>query len=310
MELTPKQKRKLLTTQSFLEKGDLALLEKVLEFQDEIEDKKEEVNSVLEKALSDLSEVAQNLQDGKDGKDGRDGRDGRDGVDGKNGKDGKDGRNGIDGFTPIKGIDYLTDDDIQGIALDVMSQLPEDKEETGEDLINKINNVKSDTKIDASHIKNLPEVTQTIVREQMHVGGFETPIKAGTGTTVTKDAFGAYVVSATATGGGHTIQDEGSNLTQRTKLNFVGAGVTVTDDSGNDATIVTISTSAGAGYQSVTGGSVDGSNAVFTWASAPNAIMVDGVMLRKVASDGTVNWTGTTTTTLSVAPNFDIAGIA
>jgi hypothetical protein len=42
------------------------------------------------------------------------------------------------------------------------------------------------------------------------------------------------------TGGGHTIQDEGTSLTQRTKLNFVGAGVTATDDAGNDATVVTI----------------------------------------------------------------------
>lgn len=41
-------------------------------------------------------------------------------------------------------------------------------------------------------------------------------------------------------GGGHVIEDEGTPLTQRTKLNFVGAGVTVTDDSGDDATVVTI----------------------------------------------------------------------
>lgn len=41
-------------------------------------------------------------------------------------------------------------------------------------------------------------------------------------------------------GGGHTIEDEGTPLTQRTKLNFVGTGVTVTDDSGDDATVVTI----------------------------------------------------------------------
>lgn len=41
-------------------------------------------------------------------------------------------------------------------------------------------------------------------------------------------------------GGGHTIEDEGTPLTQRTKLNFVGAGVTVTDDSGDDASVVTI----------------------------------------------------------------------
>mgnify|MGYP001214256829 CR=1 FL=1 len=44
---------------------------------------------------------------------------------------------------------------------------------------------------------------------------------------------------------GHTIQDEGSNLTARTYLNFVGAGVTVTDDSGNDTTRVTISAGSG-----------------------------------------------------------------
>ena len=51
-------------------------------------------------------------------------------------------------------------------------------------------------------------------------------------------------------GGGHTIEDEGTPLTQRTKLNFVGAGVTVTDDAGDDATVVTIPT----------GGAVDSVN--------------------------------------------------
>jgi len=43
------------------------------------------------------------------------------------------------------------------------------------------------------------------------------------------------------TGGGHTIQDEGTPLTQRANINFVGANVNVTDDAGNDATVVTIS---------------------------------------------------------------------
>lgn len=43
------------------------------------------------------------------------------------------------------------------------------------------------------------------------------------------------------TGGGHTIQDEGTPLAQRANLNFVGAGVTVTDGgAGPDSTIVTI----------------------------------------------------------------------
>lgn len=41
---------------------------------------------------------------------------------------------------------------------------------------------------------------------------------------------------------GHTIQDEGTPLTNRANLNFVGTDVTVTDDSGNSATVVTITT--------------------------------------------------------------------
>jgi hypothetical protein len=51
-----------------------------------------------------------------------------------------------------------------------------------------------------------------------------------------KDA-GWVVASA---GSGHTIQDEGVSRTQRTKLNFIGDGVTVTDNSGADSTDVTI----------------------------------------------------------------------
>ena len=56
-------------------------------------------------------------------------------------------------------------------------------------------------------------------------------------------------------------------------------------------------------------GNVDGVNTVFAFAVAPQLIVVDqGRTMQKVSSDGTVNWTGTTTVTLSVAPNFDIYG--
>lgn len=52
--------------------------------------------------------------------------------------------------------------------------------------------------------------------------------------------------TATSAGGGHTIQDEGTPLTSRSNLNFVGAGVTVTDGgAGPDSTIVTIGGGAG-----------------------------------------------------------------
>jgi hypothetical protein len=42
-------------------------------------------------------------------------------------------------------------------------------------------------------------------------------------------------------GGGHTIQEEGSDLTQRTNLNFISTNLTAADDAGNDATTVTLS---------------------------------------------------------------------
>jgi hypothetical protein len=57
-------------------------------------------------------------------------------------------------------------------------------------------------------------------------------------------------------------------------------------------------------------GTVNGSNTVFTFAYAPQIIVVDGgKFMQQTSSDGTVNWTGTTTITLTVAPNFDIFGI-
>jgi hypothetical protein len=58
---------------------------------------------------------------------------------------------------------------------------------------------------------------------------------------------------------GHTIQDEGVDLTQRAYLNFVGAGVTATDDPVNDATIVTIN-------QGITGSGT--TDRVVRWTSA------------------------------------------
>jgi hypothetical protein len=56
---------------------------------------------------------------------------------------------------------------------------------------------------------------------------------------------------APGAGGGHTIEDEGTPLTARTYLDFAGAGVTVTDVSGSDKTLVTIPSGAGAALGSV-----------------------------------------------------------
>ncbi len=69
------------------------------------------------------------------------------------------------------------------------------------------------------------------------------------------------------------------------------------------------SSSSSSGYQVPTG-TVNGVNTIFIFATAPNSIVVDGISMRQTSTDGTVNWTGTTTITLSVAPNFDIYGVS
>lgn len=63
-----------------------------------------------------------------------------------------------------------------------------------------------------------------------------------------RDTGAAWEDCEPAAGAGHTIQDEGTPLTARANLNFVGAGVVATDDVGNDATVVTISASGGGDF--------------------------------------------------------------
>ena len=67
------------------------------------------------------------------------------------------------------------------------------------------------------------------------------------GQVLTSDGSGgAAWEEATGGAGGHIIEDEGTPLTERANLNFVGEGVTVTDDAVNDRTIVTVP-----GYQHI-----------------------------------------------------------
>lgn len=80
------------------------------------------------------------------------------------------------------------------------------------------------------------------------VGGFSDPfislqvgVDPDNGDCLTTDGTDSTWDTCSGSGGGHEIQDEGVAETQRAALNFVGAGVSVADDSGNDATVVTIS---------------------------------------------------------------------
>ena len=117
-----------------------------------------------------------------------------------------------------------------------------------------------------------------------------------------------------ATGGGTsiTLQTNGTPNGSQTLLNLVsGTGITLTDNGSGSVTITSTGGGSSPGYQQKTSGAVDGSNTTFTWATAPNSIVVDqGRTMQKISSDGTVNWTGTITTTLTIPPMFDIFAIA
>ncbi len=153
--------------------------------------------------------------------------------------------------------------------------MPEIPVETGSSIVDKINaldpNVNED-KIGVDHIKGLVNELDDLRFRISNSSGSRGGIGGGGVSQVYHD---------------DTLSGAG---TQASPLTVVGGG------------------SGAAGYQAPTG-TVNGSNAVFVFATAPNAVSVDGVCLRKTASDTTVNWTGTTTITLTVAPNFDIFGL-
>lgn len=93
-------------------------------------------------------------------------------------------------------------------------------------------------------------------------------------------------------------------------LSTVAHDATLTGN-GTASSPLSVVSGGSSGYQQPTSGVVDGTNVTFQWAIAPKVIVVDqGRTMQQVSSDTNVNWTGTTTTILQVAPNFDIYAIA
>jgi|SRR6185312_8804348 len=78
--------------------------------------------------------------------------------------------------------------------------------------------------------------------------------------------------------------------------------------SGTPSDPLTVVGGTGTGYQKPLTGSLN--QATFTWTTAPNVIVVDNIPRQKVQSDGTINWTGTTTTILNIWPTYDIYATA
>lgn len=97
--------------------------------------------------------------------------------------------------------------------------------------------------------------------------------------------------------------------TRYADINFATSGITMVASNDNVNKVTDIAVTASSGAAAPTSGAVNGVNQTFVFTNAPSILFVDGVAKQKVSSDSTVNWTGTTTVVLSIAPNFDIFGI-
>lgn len=110
-----------------------------------------------------------------------------------------------------------------------------------------------------------------------------------------------------------SLQKRMEEFERFTKGNFdVRIGVSKTELKALQNRVTTLESSSSSGGLSLltATGTVDGSNTSFTFATAPSIIVVDqGRMMQQVSSDGTVNWTGTTSVSLTVAPQNDVYGL-
>lgn len=107
---------------------------------------------------------------------------------------------------------------------------------------------------------------------------------SGSGGAGTKVLYDDQTYKIPSGGGAaHTIEDETTPLTTRSKLSFQGAGVTATDDSGNDRTVVTIPGGSGGGLGAYiliedqrASGTASGSLASGAWRTRPiNTVVHD-----------------------------------
>lgn len=202
---------------------------------------------------------------------------------------------GEKGDTPIAGVHYpIPKDgvsvDHEKVVQDVLAKIPQPKD--GKDAViddKLIARIAKLTKGKDGKAPTLDEVVKHI-KENLtveHIPGLKREIDLVHNQLAGK----IYGKDTLIRGGGDTVE--------------AGTNITITKVNGKSR----ISSSGGGGILTPTG-AVDGSNTVFVFASTPSIITVDnGRAMQKVSSDGTVNWTGTTTVTLTVAPTFDIFGM-
>jgi hypothetical protein len=169
----------------------------------------------------DIGEKGEQGIEGKVGKQGVKGEKGAKGEKGDNGKDGINGSNGLNG--------------------------KDGSPDTGKDIVQKIEQLPKGERLNYDKLDNLPNINALVGQIKRSASAKTVSLSELDdvnldGLTVTDGKYD--LGSGGGTGGGHTIQEEGTSLPARTYLNFKGASVTATDNAGADSTDVTVSTAA------------------------------------------------------------------
>lgn len=132
------------------------------------------------------------------------GADGRNGIDGINGTNGKDGTNGINGKTPVKGVDYFTQAEIQQIENNAAAKVDLSDYTKSADLSTVAT---SGSYNDLSDKPSIPEPYELPVASATALGG----VKVGSGLSITNGVL-------SATGGGTADSVDWSKI--QNKPNF------------------------------------------------------------------------------------------
>lgn len=113
----------------------------------------------------------------------------------------------------------------------------------GEEIVKKINDlpIEKDKQIGLRHINGLDEFLERNYPKIIPGSGGLKEIAHDETLSGSGTEDDPLIVVGGTPGGGHTIQEEGTSLPQRTKLNFIGDGVTATDNAGAGSTDITIS---------------------------------------------------------------------
>lgn len=193
-------------------------------------------------------------------------------------EDGEDGKDGAD----------ARPEDVAPLVVPlVLAALPPDEEDTGDEIIAKING--ANDLIEPGAVRGLAELERQVGENN----------KNGTGGS--RVGWGAHPL---------VVKGLGSVIDKNTRvIDFEGSGISSVARSKDGVVTVTVSGGSSSFAVLLPTGTVDGTNKVFTFTSTPVVVILDNTnVMNKTnrAPDSTINWTGATTITLKVAPTFNI----